>query len=74
MTTMHRTNLQEDIVKALIESKAINFEAAGSVIAKYGAAAALEGSGLYVNINHRVMDACIPVFNPGVLNVERFEE
>lgn len=56
-----RTELQREVAEALISSKAINFEAVGSIIAKYGARAAANGDALGVIINHRIMDACIPV-------------
>jgi len=61
MPVEKRTELQQEVIKALIESKAIDFEAAGSVLATYGARAALEGNGLAFNVNWRVVrDICIP--------------
>lgn len=59
--THHRSELQREVAEALISTKAINFEAIGSIIAKYGARAAANGDAIGVIINHRVMDACIPV-------------
>ena len=56
-----RTELQKEVAEALIASKAVNFEAVGSVLSKYGARAALAGDALGVIINRRVMDICIPV-------------
>jgi hypothetical protein len=60
--TKGRTELQREIVDALISSKAIDFEAVGNVIGKYGARAALAGDALWVNIHHRMSDVCIPPF------------
>lgn len=57
----HRTELQREVAEALVSSKAIDFEAVGSIIARYGARAASQGDAIGVIINHRVMDACIPV-------------
>lgn len=59
--THHRSELQREVAEALISTKAINFEAIGSIIAKYGARAAANGDAIGVIINHRVIDACIPV-------------
>jgi hypothetical protein len=56
-----RTELQKEVVEALVSSKAINFDAIGSVLAKFGARAALAGDAIGVIINRRVIDACIPV-------------
>jgi hypothetical protein len=62
MSIEERTELQQEIVRALIESKAVNFEAAGEMLAKYGERAALEGSGLVFGIHRPVhLDWCIPV-------------
>jgi hypothetical protein len=67
MPVEKRTELQQEMIKALIESKAIDFEAAGGVLAKYGARAALEGNGLAFNINWRVVrDICIPPVTIGL--------
>jgi len=57
-----RTELQREVAEALISTKAVNFEAIGGVLSKYGARAALEGEAIWVNINWRVMDICIPPF------------
>jgi hypothetical protein len=56
-----RTELQREVAEALISSKAVNFEGVGTVLAKYGARAALAGDAIGVVINFRVMDICIPV-------------
>jgi hypothetical protein len=63
---IHRSELQREVAEALVSSKAINFEAVGSIIAKFGARAAINGDAIGVIINHRVMDACIPV-DPSLL-------
>jgi hypothetical protein len=55
-----RTELQKEVVEALISSKAINFEVVGSVLAKYGARAALTGDSLGALIHWRAFDICIP--------------
>jgi hypothetical protein len=67
-----RTELQQEVVEALITSKAVNFDAIGKVLAKYGDRAARAGDGLAVIINRRVIDACIPPepYLPG-LNIVR---
>ena len=62
----HRSELQREVAEALISSKAINFDAVGSIIAKFGARAAINGDAIGVIINHRIMDACIPV-DPSLL-------
>ena len=49
MAGIKRTPLQDEVVRALIETKAIDFEAVGALFSKYGARAALEGEPL-VNI------------------------
>jgi hypothetical protein len=57
-----RTELQREVVEALIKSKAINFDAIGEVFSKYGARAALAGDSIGVIINWRLHDICIPPF------------
>lgn len=57
----HRSELHREVVEALVSSKAVNFEAIGSVLSKYGARAAITGEGIGVIINWRMIDACIPV-------------
>jgi len=57
-----RTELEQEVVDALIETKAIDFEAAGSVLAKYGAQAAQAGTGIAFVVGPKVIrDWCIPV-------------
>jgi hypothetical protein len=56
-----RSELQNEVAEALVSSKAINFEAVGTVLAKYGARAAITGMPIGVVIGRHVIDACIPV-------------
>jgi hypothetical protein len=56
-----RSELQREVAAALIESKAINFDAINSVLTKYATRAALSGDAIGVIINHRLIDVCIPV-------------
>jgi len=69
MPDTNRSELEQEIVEALVESKAINFEAMAGVLAKYGARAALTGTNLGMIIGRRVISGCIPpdVFNPGAI-------
>jgi hypothetical protein len=55
-----RHELHQEAVDALLESKAIDFEAVGRVLADQGARLAKEGVDFSVIINWRVMDICIP--------------
>ncbi len=55
-----RTELHREVVEALVSSKAVNFEAVGAILSKYGARAAISGDALGVIINRRVFDVCIP--------------
>jgi hypothetical protein len=55
-----RTELQQEVVEALITSKAVDFEAVGKVLSKYGARAARAGDGIGVLITWRLHDICIP--------------
>lgn len=53
-----RTPLQDEVVRALIETRAIDFEAVGALFSKYGARAALEGDSLVHIINKNVTWNC----------------
>ncbi|PKQ22860.1 MAG: hypothetical protein CVT65_11125 [Actinobacteria bacterium HGW-Actinobacteria-5] len=53
-----RTPLQDEVVRALIETKAIDFEAVGALFSKFGAQAALEGDSLVHIITKKVTWAC----------------
>jgi hypothetical protein len=55
-----RTELQQEVVEALVATKAIDFEAVGNVLAKFGARAALAGDSIYAQIGWRMHDVCIP--------------
>jgi hypothetical protein len=55
-----RTELQKEVAEALIASKAINFDAVGNLISKYGARAARTGDAIGAIIHWRVIDICIP--------------
>jgi len=57
----NRTELQQEIISALIDSKAVNFEAVASVVAKHGPRLAKSGDEFALVINRRAMDLCIPV-------------
>jgi hypothetical protein len=56
----NRTQLQQEVVDALLESSAINFEALGGIIATFGERAARAGSELGFVIGRRVLNYCIP--------------
>ena len=58
MSEAKRTPLQDEVVRALIETKAIDFEAVGALFAKYGARAALEGDALVNIINKNITWNC----------------
>ena len=58
---MERTALQNEVAQALLESKAVDFEVATSVIAKYAPAAASRGEAIGLVVNWRQIDLCIPV-------------
>ena len=53
-----RTAIQQQVVEALISSKAINLEAVGSMMSKFGHRAALEGESLAAVINQKMFWAC----------------
>ena len=55
-----RTELQEEVVEALVSTKAINFDAVGTILSKFGARAAVTGDQLGVLVNRHVIDICIP--------------
>ena len=55
-----RSELQQEVARAMIESKAINFEAIGGILARNGERAALHGTEIGHVIGRRVIDACIP--------------
>jgi len=57
-----RTELQKEVVEALVQSKAFDFEAVGKVLGKYGSRAALTGDSIGVIVNWRVLHYCIPPY------------
>jgi hypothetical protein len=64
-----RSALQQEVVDALIASKAVDFEAVGGILGKYGSRVAREGDDFYVVIHRFFIDACIPADPFGVLRV-----
>ena len=64
-----RTELQREVAEALVASKAINFEQVGTVLAKFGARAAVTGEAIGAIINWRLIDVCIPPEPFQVVNV-----
>jgi hypothetical protein len=58
MGSQKRTPLQQEVVEALIETKAINLEAAASVMARFGERALLNGESLAQIINHNAVWNC----------------
>lgn len=63
-----RSELQQEVVDAILDSGAVNFEAIGTVLAKYGDRAARTGTDVAAVVGWRLMDLCIPVdrFNFGL--------
>ena len=57
-----RSAFQQQLVEALIESKAFNIPALGATLSKFGERAALHGESIAVIINKHSMWAC---GNPG---------
>ncbi|KUZ76303.1 hypothetical protein [Burkholderia ubonensis] len=55
-----RTELQAEVVSALTESNAVDFEALGRIVAKFGPRAAATGDAIRLVINWRLIDFCIP--------------
>ncbi|WP_395659417.1 hypothetical protein [Nocardioides sp.] len=58
---MERTALQNEVAHALLESQAVNFEVATSILAKFAPAAAERGEAIGFVVNWRHIDLCIPV-------------
>jgi hypothetical protein len=53
-----RSDFQQDVVNALLDSKAINLELVGSVISKFGDSAARRGETLVTIIDRPAFWAC----------------
>jgi len=58
MPQTSRTAFQQQVVEALIESKAINLAAVGATLSKFGTRAILEGESLVTIINHNAIWNC----------------
>ena len=58
MKSDHRSAFQQQVIEALVESKAINMEAVGATFSKYGQEALLRGESLVQIINRQSMWAC----------------
>ncbi len=55
-----RSALEQEVIGALVESQAVNFDAVGGVLSKYGAQLARNGDAFYFVVHGRVFDICIP--------------
>ena len=66
--SLHRSELQNEVARALVESKAIDFEVVGRVLSQYGARAAVSGQTIGAIIGKRCWDICIPP-EPYLVNV-----
>ncbi len=60
MSDQQRSELQQEVADALLESSAINFEAIGGIFAKFAERAARSGSDLGFVVGRRVLNYCIP--------------
>ena len=58
MSLQKRTPLQDQVVRDLIDSRAIDFEVIGNLFGKYGAQAAREGDSLVSIVTKNVMWNC----------------
>lgn len=58
MSHEHRSAFQQQVVEALIESKAIDLQAVGATLSKFGERALLHGESLVHIINRNVMWNC----------------
>ena len=56
--TTIRTELEQEIVEAIMDSKAVNFEAMGTILSKYGERAARSGISLVTIINKNIVINC----------------
>jgi hypothetical protein len=56
----HRSELQNEVARALIESKAVDLEVVGKVLGQFGARAAMSGETIGAIIGRRCWDICIP--------------
>jgi hypothetical protein len=53
-----RTELERELVKSFIDTKAVDFEKIGSIISKFGARAATEGTDLAVIVTKNFLINC----------------
>ena len=58
MSLQKRSPLQDQVVRDLIDSRAIDFEVIGNLFGKYGAQAAREGDSLVSIVTKNVMWNC----------------
>jgi hypothetical protein len=58
MPTENRSALQQQVVETLLQSKAIDLEAVGATLSKFGERAAMDGDTLVHIINRRFLWAC----------------
>jgi hypothetical protein len=58
MKTDSRSAFQQQVVEALVQSKAINLEAVGATLSKFGERALLQGESLVHIINRHSIWAC----------------
>ena len=58
MKSQPRTAFQQQVVEALVQSKAINLEAVGATMSKFGERAVLQGESLVSIINRHAIWAC----------------
>lgn len=56
-----RSQLQNEVATALVETRAVDLGQVGKVFADFGERAALEGEQFGAIINWRLLDLCIPV-------------
>ena len=73
--TSARSELHQSVVDALLESKAIDLEAAAAVLGRFAKEAATTGTPIGFVVGHRVWDVCIPpyYFGPQVVQAQRAE-
>jgi hypothetical protein len=58
--TVERTELHQEVVDALLASKAFDFEAIGTVLGGYAERAARSGIDIGIIVGRRVLNYCIP--------------
>lgn len=57
-----RTALQQEVIGAILDSKAVNFDAVGGILSKFGERAARDGDELVFSVRWWVVDWCIPPY------------